>query len=362
MFHWWCVTPHWLKSFTCLSSHIHAMYMCVPLWPLRFPYTSYFNLSFTVFFHIDLHTNFNNLESVENNRRHSAKGALTLATSPFPSQVTSFSTWFSTSSSIPNSSFPYVIPSSDFVGHERRYVRQAAQRRTPRIRRLPQSGRCDCQTVGRHYLSRPIERDNPWEKAIPAHRLGPCSMKIIVQCCEKVSHHELQAARVEQERKILQEVLWRQQQDFREVLQQNLTEMEELRKFPSQPMSFPTHSILEGMLRHSLVSLRRIEGPPSIWDTHGTSRNVFLQIHKHLHQLLILKNWSNRVRQLRSRFTYLQRRNVKGKNKIEIWDACLDGHPQIHSSSVEEIFQRIMEQTNNYCRFRSFILSSSQRL
>ena len=43
---------------------------------------------------------------------------------------------------------------------------------------------------------------------------------IIAECCEKVSHHEFQAARAEQERKILQEELWRQQQDFREVHQQ----------------------------------------------------------------------------------------------------------------------------------------------
>ena len=56
---------------------------------------------------------------------------------------------------------------------------------------------------------------------------------IIAECCEKVSQHELQAARAEQERKILQEELWRQQQDFREVHQQSLTEMEELRKFQS---------------------------------------------------------------------------------------------------------------------------------
>ena len=56
---------------------------------------------------------------------------------------------------------------------------------------------------------------------------------IIAECCEKVSHHELQAARAEQERQILQEELWRQQKDFREVHQQSLTEMEELRKFQS---------------------------------------------------------------------------------------------------------------------------------
>ena len=56
---------------------------------------------------------------------------------------------------------------------------------------------------------------------------------IIAECCEKVSHHELQAARAEQERQIPQEELWRRQKDFREVHQQNLTEMEELRKFQS---------------------------------------------------------------------------------------------------------------------------------
>ena len=130
--------------------------------------------------------------------------------------------------------------------------------------------------------------------------------------------------------------------DFREVHQQSLAEMEELRKFQSsafdtlarrkliedqntilelsgrvqelqneancmndskdfqdaesvrsgnshvtsRPMSFPPHPIREGMLRHSPS---RREGPPSIWDTHGISGNV-LQTHLHLHQLLILKN------------------------------------------------------------------------
>ena len=40
---------------------------------------------------------------------------------------------------------------------------------------------------------------------------------IIAECCEKVSHHELLAAQAEQERRILQGELLRQQQDFREV-------------------------------------------------------------------------------------------------------------------------------------------------
>ena len=41
------------------------------------------------------------------------------------------------------------------------------------------------------------------------HRLGPCLINrdmIIAEYCEKVSHHELQAARAE-ERRILQEEL-----------------------------------------------------------------------------------------------------------------------------------------------------------
>ena len=54
---------------------------------------------------------------------------------------------------------------------------------------------------------------------------------IIAEYCEKIGHHELQAARVEEERRILQEELWCQQKDFREVHQRSLTEMEELRKF-----------------------------------------------------------------------------------------------------------------------------------
>ena len=49
---------------------------------------------------------------------------------------------------------------------------------------------------------------------------------IIAEYCEKVGHHELQAAHAEEERRILQEELWRQQLEFREAHQQSLTEME----------------------------------------------------------------------------------------------------------------------------------------
>ena len=146
---------------------------------------------------------------------------------------------------------------------------------------------------------------------------------IIADHREKVSHHELHAAQQGQ--------LWRQKLEFREAHQRSLTEMEELRKFQgstfdtiarrkliedqntilelsgriqelqnevncmneskdfqdaesvrsgnshvtSRPVSFSPHPIPEGMLRHSFVTPSRKEGPPSIWDTHGISGNVF---------------------------------------------------------------------------------------
>ena len=151
---------------------------------------------------------------------------------------------------------------------------------------------------------------------------------IIAEYREKVGHHEIQAAHAEEERRLLQGQLWRQKLEFREARQQSLTEMEELRKFQSSTFdtiarrkliedqntilelsgrvqelqnevnrmndskdfqdaesvrsgksSFPPHPIPEGMLRHSFVSPSRKEGPPSIWDTHGISGNVFADPH-----------------------------------------------------------------------------------
>ena len=54
---------------------------------------------------------------------------------------------------------------------------------------------------------------------------------IIAEYGEKVLHHELLAAQAEQDRKVLQEELLRQQQDFREVHQQDLMKQKELQKF-----------------------------------------------------------------------------------------------------------------------------------
>ena len=154
---------------------------------------------------------------------------------------------------------------------------------------------------------------------------------IIAEYCEKVSHHELLAGQAEHERRILQEELLRQQQDFHEVHQQDLIKMKELQKFQnstfdeftrqkfiedqktimelsgrlqelqnevncmndskdfqdaesvrsgnshvtSQPGVFPKHPPFEGMLRPSFILQRQIDEPPNIWDTSGKSGNVF---------------------------------------------------------------------------------------
>ena len=56
---------------------------------------------------------------------------------------------------------------------------------------------------------------------------------IIAEYREKVSHHELEAAQTEEERRLLQGQLWQQKLESREAHQRSLTEMQQLRKFQS---------------------------------------------------------------------------------------------------------------------------------
>ena len=154
---------------------------------------------------------------------------------------------------------------------------------------------------------------------------------LIAECSEKVLHHELLAAHAEQDRKVFQEELLRQQQEFREVHQQDLMKHLELQKFQnsafdeftqkkfiedqktimelsgrlqelqnevnfmndskdfmdaestcsgnphgtSPPGLFPRHPPFEGMLKPVFISQRQDEEPLNIWDTSGISGNVF---------------------------------------------------------------------------------------
>ena len=73
---------------------------------------------------------------------------------------------------------------------------------------------------------------------------------IIAEFCEKVGHHEFHADQAEEERRILQGQVWRQQLKLREVHQQSLTEMEKLRKFKS--------SAFDTMARRKLIEDQKL--------------------------------------------------------------------------------------------------------
>ena len=153
------------------------------------------------------------------------------------------------------------------------------------------------------------------------------------------SQQELHRAQVDERRRrdqqLLHEQLVKQNWDLREVHEKSISEMEELKKFQnstfdtiarrrfvedqdtileligkiqeleneincmndprdfqdaesvrsghshvtSQLVSFSPHPIHEGMLSRSFGVPSRREGPPSIWDTHGISGNVFASPH-----------------------------------------------------------------------------------
>ena len=153
---------------------------------------------------------------------------------------------------------------------------------------------------------------------------------LIAECSEKVLHHELLEAHAEQDRKVLQEELLRQQQEFREVHQQDLMKHLELQKIQNSAFDeftqkfiedqktimdlsgrlqelqnevncmndsrdfrdaesicsgnphvtsprglFPRHPPFEGLLKPAFISKRQIEEPPNIRDTSGISGHVF---------------------------------------------------------------------------------------
>ena len=240
---------------------------------------------------------------------------------------------------------------------------------------------------------------------------------IIAECCEKVSHHEFQAARAEQERQFykknygvskrifvkfsnkillrwrnyensrvlpsirspdgsssrIRTLLWNYQEDYKNckmkyIVWTILRTSRTLNRYAVEILTLPVNRcyslnilLLKGCW--GLHSYRRdAKTGRQIFRIRLVYQETFLPIHKPPLQLLILKNWTLFGRKLlRNRFTCPQRRRVIDHNEIKIWDASLDRQPKIQSSSVEETIQRIMVQTNNDCRFRISILTSSLR-
>ena len=125
----------------------------------------------------------------------------------------------------------------------------------------------------------------------------------------------------------------------------------------NQPMLFSKHPIPEGMLRPSFVSPRRKEGPPCIL---GYTWYIGKRFRKS--RCVIISTLSTRIASME----FINRRAAsaeKSEKPEQNQDLRCQSGPSAkdQSSSVEETLQRIMVQTNNDCRFRISILTSSLR-
>ena len=124
---------------------------------------------------------------------------------------------------------------------------------------------------------------------------------------------------------------------------------------PSQLVSFPLRPVPGGMLSRSFGMPSRKTGPPSIWDTHGKSGNVFANPTASSSAPCPQESnpWISNVPEHTSP-------HVMSECQTPAQDQrCQDRQPETQSSLVREDFQRIMEQTNNDCRSQIFILTNS---
>ena len=234
---------------------------------------------------------------------------------------------------------------------------------------------------------------------------------IVAECCEKVSQYEFQAVWAEEERNFLQEELLRQQQDFCEVHEQNFMRWRNYEnsrvllsvRLPNGSSS-RTGTLLWNYLEinnevNSMNDAKDFQDADSVHfgDSHVASPLGLFPKHPSFEGMLkpvfISTSWGGvkyqrHIRSMRNFFftstdfffssmssgtefsleeycwgsdSHVQRRKVEDQSKTQIWNASPDRQPKIQSSSVEETLPRIMGQTNNDCRFRIFILTSSPR-
>ena len=120
----------------------------------------------------------------------------------------------------------------------------------------------------------------------------------------------------------------------------------------SQPGFFPPHPDPGGMLSRSLGMPSRKNGPPSIWDTHGISGNVFANpaASSSAPCPQELNPWSSNISEHTSPHVMSESQNTSQERQ-----------PEIQSSLVRETLQRIMGLTNNDCRSQIFTLTNSLR-
>ena len=127
----------------------------------------------------------------------------------------------------------------------------------------------------------------------------------------------------------------------------------------SPPGLFPRHPPFEGLLKPAFISQRQNEEPPNIRDTSGISGNVFAHPQTSSsapYPQELNSTWRKTIEEpIHMSTTEKSERQEQDQDLRSI----LDRQPKIQSSSVEETLQRIMEQTNNDCRFRIFISTNS---
>ena len=127
----------------------------------------------------------------------------------------------------------------------------------------------------------------------------------------------------------------------------------------SRPVSFPPHPIPEGMLRHSFGVPSRREGPPSIWDTHGISGNVFANPDASSSAPCPqeLNRWSSSIEEPLHSSTV-----EKSERQKQDQDQRCQSGPSAKNSVIPnegDFFKKKIGQTNNDCTFRIFILTNS---
>ena len=118
----------------------------------------------------------------------------------------------------------------------------------------------------------------------------------------------------------------------------------------SQPVSFPPHPVPGGMLSRSLGMPRRNDGPPSIWDTHGISGNVFANPTASSSAPYPQESnpWVSNVSKHTSPHVMSE-----NQTQFKIRDASQDCQPEIQSSSVREIFKELWNRPTTTADLRT---------
>ena len=127
----------------------------------------------------------------------------------------------------------------------------------------------------------------------------------------------------------------------------------------SPPGLFPRHPPFEGLLKPAFISQRQTEEPPNIRDTSGISGNVFAHPQTSSsapYPQELNSTWRRTIEEP----IHMSTAENSGRPERDPDLRCQSG-PSAKDSVIFSggTLQRIMGQTNNDCRFRIFILTSS---